>query len=1413
MKARFYRIAHGRLAAQLFLAGVSLFLAFWQRPYTAFSDTRIELLTNPGLFLSRVSEMWTGTIDLGHIQTSQFIGYLFPMAPFFAGGDALGIPIWIVQRFWIAALLGVSAWGLLRLIETLRPRTGTLTAVVVGLIYITSPFVMVCLNRGTVWLIPYATLPWLLLWAHRGVRDPRSWRSPAALALLIAASCAGLTPLVWLLFAVFLFVAFEAVVLKGFRGLFVLAWRTFLLSVLASLWWLVPVLVQARFGTDYLTFTEHPETILHTPSASESLRILGYWVDYINGYPDNHPQVPSIGVYLLSPPTLVASFFFPVVAVLGVAVLRRWRYAAFFGLMLALSILVMSLGFPQASPLGRLITGLYYDVGPLQFMRTTYKAAPLAALSIAILAGLTIGTCFDGLRSLQLWLNGKRIVTRPVWIASGVVVLALLVLWGRPLWQGNAVDSRLFFSSVPNAWTSAVADAQTTTPPDSRVSVIPGDLFGWYTWGGTQNAIAPGISGRPVVDRQIVRAAPPSSAQLLESVDASVQQGRLVPGQLNPMLQLLGVGRVLVGSDTSPLRGRSLDPARVREALQGQVGFRHPVARFGPVQQFPPPANRGGSTVAVATVEAFRAPRPANPRISRVHTVSGATVIDGDAAGVVSLASVGRLDPTRALFYAGDLSQHSLLGLLADHPTLVFSDSNRRRVSLVTDTTANAGPTLTATAPLSRAFPQYEPFESGGLATQTLATYTGLSDLFSPAAPQFALLPENRPYAAFDGRADTAWITEDEDPARRYLEFTLRHPHSLGAIEIKPHSDRITTTRVVGVSVNGGAEQVHVVSAGWNRIPVGPAVVRMLRIRTEGAISYGLRSPSGLDEVRLPGVNVTESLRLPTRLATLARKSDLSRVPMEVVLERTTADFPGHSGVAVGPSFALSRIDMVDAEPGIRRSVTLPAGREFRASGWVSVRAAAPDPSLDRLAQMPGESLYSSSSRFEGLGEYRASSAFDGNPRTSWQAEYDPSVLPTIQWKGASPITVRRIHLIRVTGSARYVTSVRVGTSRGAFDRKLPASGIINLPVAVSTDQLSISVTSVKRIASPRDGEIQARKVGFTEVQVAGLPRAEPRRTGAFRSRCGEIAVNSGEGRITLRASGSIIDLDQGRPVRMQQCSPGEVLGLKSGGNLVVAQQGTTFAPDHLLLFGAAPLALSPPRPVPVITTGGRVHLLGRGWLVLGQSYSPGWKAWCKDTRGSEHDLGTPLQIDGFANGWRINGASCINARFAFGPQRFANYAYVISGLAVLALLGSLLLTTRRRRGKVGELAHGAADPAGIVVELQTANRNAPFLLAGTSNKRGEAALPKRGRVAAALIMLAVVCSVVVPFLYLVNPDPNAQGINFDYPLHHVGAHWVAIVSMLALAAASVIEVVRLYKARIGTSVGPGETKGSSSGG
>src|SRR4051794_19041771 len=103
-----------------------------QRPGTLVADTKIDLYTDPGRFLGDVASAWTPTADLGHVFAGQYGGYLFPMAPWFAAGDALGLPAWIVHRLWLGLVLALAAWGVVRLLDALLGRPRGVAHVVAG---------------------------------------------------------------------------------------------------------------------------------------------------------------------------------------------------------------------------------------------------------------------------------------------------------------------------------------------------------------------------------------------------------------------------------------------------------------------------------------------------------------------------------------------------------------------------------------------------------------------------------------------------------------------------------------------------------------------------------------------------------------------------------------------------------------------------------------------------------------------------------------------------------------------------------------------------------------------------------------------------------------------------------------------------------------------------------------------------------------------------------------------------------------------------------------------------------------------------------------------------------------------------------------------------------------------------------
>ena len=76
--------------------------------------------------------------------------------------------------------------------------------------------------------------------------------------------------------------------------------------------------------------------------------------------------------------------------------------------------------------------------------------------------------------------------------------------------------------------------------------------------------------------------------------------------------------------------------------------------------------------------------------------------------------------------------------------------------------------------------------------------------------------------------------------------------------------------------------------------------------------------------------------------ARAARGADLTGAGIDVLLERTSADFPYQAGADVRAPQARSPLDAVDPERGIERLVTLPEARGFAVSGWASVDPEAP---------------------------------------------------------------------------------------------------------------------------------------------------------------------------------------------------------------------------------------------------------------------------------------------------------------------------------------------------------------------------------------------------------------------------------------------------------------------------------------
>ena len=95
------------------------------------------------------------------------------MGPFFSLLHSIGLGAWVVERLWLALMLALAVWGILRLLDALIGRPRGVAHIVAGAFYMVNPYIVVFTARTTITLLGYAALPWLLLITLHGVRaDP-----------------------------------------------------------------------------------------------------------------------------------------------------------------------------------------------------------------------------------------------------------------------------------------------------------------------------------------------------------------------------------------------------------------------------------------------------------------------------------------------------------------------------------------------------------------------------------------------------------------------------------------------------------------------------------------------------------------------------------------------------------------------------------------------------------------------------------------------------------------------------------------------------------------------------------------------------------------------------------------------------------------------------------------------------------------------------------------------------------------------------------------------------------------------------------------------------------------------------------------------------------------------------------------
>lgn len=1270
-----------RVVASAFLAA----LAFVQLPGWTAADTKLDLVVDPGGFLSKALSLWDPLGAAGQLQ-NQAYGYLFPMGPFFWVGHASGLPAWVVQRLWWALVLVVAWQGMHRVLERLGVGD-RLSRLVGAFAYALAPRMFMGLGAVSSEVWPMAVAPWILLpllAVPPGAERRAALRSGCAVLLLGAvnavASLATLVlPLWWILTR------------RSPSRRALLGWWCGSV-VLATAWWVGPLLLLGRYSPPFLDWIESARvtTMLATPT--EALRGTTQWLATISGTTD--PTWPAGWATIASRTGVVSGLVLAAAGLLGLAAAQRpWASFARGGLLLGLVLVTFGHVGGVSPPWGPLEADALD--GLLAPFRNNHKFEPVVRLPLAV--GLA-----HGLPVAVGWL--RRSSFRWPGAAVLAAVAALVAQGSAPALVG--VVQRGPFTAVPSHWEEAARWIDENAD-GGRTLILPGGSAPARVWGEPKDEPYQPVATRPWVVRDSVPLGSAGATRLLTEIERRVAQGRGGSTLLN-LLRHLGVTRVMVTGEHQGLLTRSTPPLVVRAAVVS-TGARSAVS-FGDFvngSRDPKVVNDWGLERPVRAIEIFDVPTRTSVAPTERTPLSEVGRFEGGPEGVARSG----LGP---VIHARDRGAD-----LADSATYLTSDTLQRRDSSFTSGTDTPPPLLSADeryvtdravhdywpAPASEDRPDLTDLQTVRI-DDGAGRATASSTLSVPAPGQGRALGSD-PWRAFDASGETAWQSAGYTATGQWVQLTFAEPQSPPAA-LTAVLDAVRGADVAAFSVVTEAGSARTPISSPDLVPgvdpasypvalrVPPGSTRWVRLLVEA-----VRNDVPTVRIRDLGAGIlpraSASVRLPTT-------DDATVVSLSATADSRPACHLLASGVlACSPDRAVEG----EEQTGFRRAFTVDAARTMTASGTAVPRGGGADALLGRLDGVTAEG----SSRWLDVAGLSPDLVVDGDPQTYWAAgPRDGSPTLTLRWPGQ-----RRLSgLVLSTDpdvAGRRPTRVQVEVGGETYDRTISAAGTVDLP-ETRASSLTVRVLATTSQVSRRGVGQGAMPVVVGDISLvgeswpAGLPRSSEVRLGCGFGPTVQAAGTTYQTEVTTTRG----DVIAGAEAEIRTCSPVRVA---PGDVTVQALASSQFTPTALTLDGRSegPVSTATTQG-PTVTTlswGATSRSLDIGaaastdtLLTVRENANDGWRASVGDR------LLTPVTVDGWAQGWVVPAGTSGVLRLEFAPQRtflLALLAGLVAALLLVAVtvghgrpVGDALVVAPAEAGRRGRAAGHLAAGAGLVV-------------------------------------------------------------------------------------------------------------------
>jgi arabinofuranan 3-O-arabinosyltransferase len=1271
----------------LIAATGALVITFIQQPGNIVDDTKLPLVMSPLSFMANSLQLWNPIQSSGSVQVETY-GYLFPMGPFFALGEALHIPVWITERVWLALLLTVSFWGVVRLAEALG--IGGRSGKVAGAVAYTIAPIVVTWAASSAALLAVVFLPWVVLPLVRGAAGGSPRRAAAASGVAIALM-GGVNatvvlvllpvPIIWLLTRQ-----------SGPRRRALVGWWIVAVG-LACFWWAAALLIQDRYGYNYLPYTETSTITTSTASLFEAVRGASFWTGY---FTLGGPQIPGVWALISTVPLILGTV---VVAALGLVGLA-WRgipERLFLVACFAVGVLGIAVGYggPLGAPAAHGVQRVLQE--PFGLLRNVGKFSPDVSLPLALGLAWLVSTIRWGSladRARSRWWSPRSAINAGLL----VVVVVALVAASAPFWQSKLYPSG-GFSAIPAYW-GAAARWLDNHQSHGTALLVPGAAFGKYTWGNPlDEPLSVDLSSNWDV-RSLVPFGSNGNDLVMDTVEASLDQGVVAPGMAD-YLARAGYDYVVVRNDLNLADINAPPPAQVQEVLSSTPGLRQ-VASFGPVISLQQAAS---STLPVYdSLTAYRHLRsvliyrvlPAAP-VVRTYPASNPVVVSGSPSSLLPLVADGTLTD-RAAVLAGD-PHGGAAAAKAPGATWADTDGNQRREQAYGQIRDNytyiLGPKQRAPA-----LPDHAPDVPlnlavvSGVAHQTVAGPIGAAAVSASSfgSTTLSLDPAEGPAAALSPYPTIAWVASDVDNSTgQWVQINFLHSTKLDTIELHPLTDTPGRPRVTKVTISTSKGSVErTVQPGVNKVtvPHGSSTwlrITLTKVQPARINVEGIPLGAGLTGVAIPGVSFQLAYRLPSDEVAAFGGSKQVLYSFNAPLSNPNLDLNASS----------------DDDPQMIRRFTVPRATTVSIAG-----AATPLPGYaldDLLPVLKSLVQVSASSTLADLPRLKPTNLLTDSGRP-WIAGFGDNV-PTLTFSWIGTRSVGSI-VLKPTPEASTPRRVIISSPAGTDVVNVPkGGGTITFP-PMDTHTLKIEFVKV----TARLGKIPSYGIPFVVpvgVQSLSIPALKPEEGFAPRSEtfglpCGDGPTVTIDGKIVQTAVlGTVTDLEDLQPLYLAACGgpislskgqhvleAGNAFGaFKITGLVVQPSSGLTHATTTTTTNGSATArttALTTPestanRSTQIVgawTAQQRTVKVGAGpasYLVVAQNYNPGWKA---TLNGRQL---TSVRVDGWQQAWMLPAGPSGTITMVFAPDGDYHLALLL-GAVFLCVLGFLALRRGRRQ-------------------------------------------------------------------------------------------------------------------------------------